>query len=94
MSGIGVQEALQGRDAEVELGVVGRVRNAEGARDLKECPGDEIGLVLGFRVANQLVPGEPRGQGLSGRELGLSQTEAGGVKIGGIEIRLGVFGQI
>ncbi len=43
---ISLEEPLQGGDAQIELGVVGRVRHAEGARDLEHGPRVGVAPVL------------------------------------------------
>ena len=64
--GVG-QEPAEGGDAEVELGVVGRVGDPVGPGDLVERPGPEVGQVLrgGLRRARRRGrgPGRPRSSG-------------------------------
>ena len=94
--GVGGQEPAEGGDAEVELGVVGRVGDAVGPRDLVERPGPELGQFLRGRpgdsveVAGQVGPGHPGGDELAGGELGLAQVEPGGEAVGPLGILLQV----
>ena len=94
MRGVGDQEPAEGGDAEVELGVVGRVGDAVGPGDLVERPGAEVGDLLRWvlasrvEVAGQVGPGHPSGDVLTGGELGLAQVEPRGEAVGSLGILL------
>ena len=95
--GVG-QEPAEGGDAEVELGVVGRVGDAVGPGDLIERASPQFGQILrrrlgnlGRQVAGQVGPGHPGGDVLLERELGLAQVEPRGVAVGPFGIFLEIL---
>ena len=77
---VGLEVAAEGGDPQIKARVVARLGEAEGAGDLEEGVGADVGRLvpLGvFEVAGEVGPGQPGREGLAGVELGLAQVEAG-----------------
>ena len=95
MRGEGREETLEGGDAQVQAGVVGRIGDAEGRGDLGEgaCPDAlriavEFGRLQPLDVAARSVQVSRAWSGLIGLALGLAELKPGGEPVGSAGILL------